>query len=67
MEPQKTDKKLLKQSYTAIETAYGFLCFTVDHGLFLPKEAKTNPSHSYAWINEDFTRILFSKKTPKRF
>ena len=34
------------------------------HGLFLPEEAKTNPSHSYAWINEDFTRIIFSKEPP---
>lgn len=34
------------------------------HGLFLPGEAKNNPSHSYAWVNEDFTRIVFSKDPP---
>lgn len=34
------------------------------HGLFLPGEAKSNPSHSYAWVNEDFTRVVFSKDPP---
>ena len=34
------------------------------HGLFLPGEAKSNPSHAYAWINGDFTRIVFSKDPP---
>lgn len=35
------------------------------HGLFLPGEAKQNPSHSYAWVNEDFSRIVFSKEPPE--
>lgn len=34
------------------------------HGLFLPGEARNNPSHSYTWVNEDFTRIVFSKEPP---
>lgn len=34
------------------------------HGLFLPGEAKSNPSHAYAWMNGDFTRIVFSKDPP---
>ena len=34
------------------------------HRLFLPGEAKSNPSHAYAWINGDFTRIVFSKDPP---
>lgn len=34
------------------------------HVLFLPVEAKNNPSHSYAWVNEDFSRIVFSKEPP---
>ena len=35
------------------------------HGLFLPGEAKSNPSHAYAWISSDFTRIVFSKDPPE--
>lgn len=35
------------------------------HALFLPAEAKNNPSHSYAWVNGDFTRIVFSKEPPE--
>ncbi|QTO27854.1 hypothetical protein G7Y45_06375 [Bacteroides sp. ZJ-18] len=34
------------------------------HVLFLPTEAKNNPSHSYAWVNGDFSRIVFSKEPP---
>lgn len=34
------------------------------HALFLPAEAKNNPSHSYAWVNGDFSRIVFSKEPP---
>lgn len=34
------------------------------HGLFLPEEVKSNPSHSYAWVNEGFSRIVFSKEPP---
>lgn len=34
------------------------------HGLFLPGEVKNNPSHAYAWISGDFTRIVFSKDPP---
>lgn len=34
------------------------------HALFLPAEAKNNPSHSYAWVNGDFSRIIFSKEPP---
>lgn len=34
------------------------------HVLFLPAEAKNNPSHSYAWVNGDFSRIVFSKEPP---
>ena len=34
------------------------------HVLFLPGEAKENPSHSYAWVNGDFTRIEFAKEPP---
>lgn len=34
------------------------------HVLFLPGEVKNNPSHSYAWVNEDFSRIVFSKEPP---
>lgn len=37
---------------------------TAGHGLFLPGEVKNNPSHSYAWVNEDFSRIEFSKEPP---
>ena len=34
------------------------------HVLFLPVEARDNPSHSYAWVNGDFSRIVFSKEPP---
>ena len=34
------------------------------HVLFLPAEARDNPSHSYAWVNGDFSRIVFSKEPP---
>lgn len=34
------------------------------HVLFLPGQVKDNPSHSYAWVNGDFSRIEFAKEPP---